>query len=310
MIKVAVIGTGSIGSRHLSILKEMPGVIPVPLPKRGSRTLKEAFEEGASHCIVASDTGLHVEDGLQALEFGMNLLVEKPVSIDVASALPLIAAAKAKSNKVFVGSVLRCSESLNLFREWLPKAGAFHSVHIACQSYLPEWRPQRDYRESYSARRGEGGILLDLIHEIDYAGWIFGWPSSVGARLRNLGRLGIESEEMAELWWETEKKTLVTVSLDYLSRVSERKISAQGEKGLLEWNGLEGSVTFCAPGRKAEAIRCAQTKEEMYREQLAAFVSKGRYPLATLADGLKALSICDTARISSEEGREIFLDAR
>ncbi len=39
----------------------------------------------------------------------------------------------------------------------------------AAQSWLPDWRPDRDYRESYSARLDEGGVLRDLVHEIDYA---------------------------------------------------------------------------------------------------------------------------------------------
>lgn len=309
MIKVAVVGTGSIGSRHLALLKELPGVEAMALPKRGDRTLQDTFREGATHCIVATDTRCHVQDSLQALELGMNLLVEKPVSYDVASALPLTRAAQKRSKGIFVGCVFRCCESLNLFRERLGETGALHSVQVTCQSYLPDWRPNRDYRQSYSARRNEGGVLLDLIHEIDYAAWIFGWPNSLQARLKNWHRLGIESEEMAGLWWETENGTQVSVCLDYVSRVPTRKIVAQGENGMLEWDGLRGVVTFSVPGKKPEEMKSTQTKDQMYREQLLSFisqgtVSQGRYPLATLMEGLKALAICDAARLASESKKE------
>ena len=58
------------------------------------------------------------------------------------------------------------------------------AVRVECQSWLPYWRPERDYRESYSARADEGGVLRDLVHELDYAIWAFGGP--VGRRPRSV----------------------------------------------------------------------------------------------------------------------------
>ena len=50
------------------------------------------------------------------------------------------------------------------------------SAHVSCQSWLPDWRPGRDYRESYSARADEGGALRDLVPELDYATALLGRP--------------------------------------------------------------------------------------------------------------------------------------
>ena len=47
-------------------------------------------------------------------------------------------------------------------------------------SYLPDWRPSVDYRDTYSARRSlGGGVLRDAIHELDLLVWILGWPIDV-----------------------------------------------------------------------------------------------------------------------------------
>lgn len=194
-VGVAVLGTGSIGMTHLKVLAQIPEVRAVAIPTRPGRVkdleetgffavkdLDEALRIPVARCIVATDTGRHVEDGLSAIERGLDVLVEKPISTDARQARRLCLARAKFARQVFVGCVLRFSESLNTFRKLLNRVGKLHSVRIECQSYLPEWRPARPYKNSYSSRAGEGGVLLDLIHEIDYAGWIFGWPKAVQAR--------------------------------------------------------------------------------------------------------------------------------
>ncbi len=171
----------------LSFYVQAAGCMAVP-------SLDDAIRLGARFCIIATDTGRHALDGIEAAEWGLHLLVEKPLATDATEARRLCARAAA-SRKIFVGCVMRFSKSLNTFREMLNSIGRVNPVRIECQSYLPDWRPARDYRESYSARPDEGGVLRDLIYEIDYAGWLFGWPCALQAKVKNLGRLGINADE-------------------------------------------------------------------------------------------------------------------
>ena len=75
------------------------------------------------------------------------------------------------------------------------------SAHVWSQSWLPDWRPDRDYRESYSARLDEGGVLRDLVHELDYATVLFGRPVLLGASFDRTGPLDIDAEQAATLLW-------------------------------------------------------------------------------------------------------------
>jgi predicted dehydrogenase len=297
--------------RHLEALRALP-VKSIAIPKRRARLdelkaagycvaedLRHATDMGAQLCVVASDTSKHAEDATAAIESGLDLLVEKPLASGSAEAQLLNRRAIENDRKLFVGCVLRFSESLNIFRARLAAVGALHSVRIECQSYLPEWRPGRSYQDSYSARAAEGGVLRDLIHEIDYAGWIFGWPSRIQARVGNLGRLAIEGEEIAELNWQTAQGCIVSLNIDYLTRTPRRSIRALGEFGSIVWDGIAGNVVVEKPGLLPEVSPSTQKREQMTADQDSAFINAGDTSdmrLATGLDGVRALAVCDAAR--------------
>ena len=312
-VQIAVLGTGSIGSRHLDVLNEAEGFRTIAIPlrpgranelaERGQETaanLAEAAEMGANTCVIATETGRHLADGIQALDSGFDLLVEKPLTTTAADSSKLIQHAKNVGKEIYVGCVTRFSESLGAFREYLPQVGQLHSVRIECQSYLPEWRPQRSYLESYAARTDEGGVLLDLIHEVDYAGWIYGWPNTVQGRVRNLGRLGIAADEAAELSWESSEGCLVSINLDYLSRQPRRIMRAYGSLGTVEWDGFGGTVTLEVEGVEPKITESQQSRNDTFLAQVRAFVAalQGSHDsrLATAEEGARGLTVCDTAR--------------
>lgn len=321
-IPVVVVGTGSIGIRHLKVLNGAVNTRAWAIPLRPERMadlvqdgyttvpdLITAATQGARHAIVATDTRRHLVDAESALALNMAVLVEKPVAPDAQAAYVLSRRATHAGLPLFVGCVLRFSETINKFRVQLPRIGRIHAVRIECQSYLPDWRPGRPYRETYSARAGEGGVLRDLIHEIDYAAWIFGWPTAVEGHVRNLGRLDIEADESVELLWTTGAGAVVSIGLDYLSRPIRRRMRASGEHGTLEWDGVAGRVTLALAGEPELVFQSGQTMDEMLRAQDLAFVEAGNggsadARLATGLDGARTLAICEAARRSSDTRRE------
>jgi predicted dehydrogenase len=320
-VSIAVVGAGSIGMQHLEALRQLDGVQPVAVPCRRERfreleeagyvtatDVKEAVQKwGAALCIVASDTGRHLEDSLSALHSGLDTLVEKPMGVDAQEARQLCREAERVRRKVFVGCVLRFSESLNMFRVLLDRIGDVHAVRIECQSYLPDWRPAHRYKDAYSARAEEGGVLRDLVHEIDYAGWLFGWPAALQAQVRNLGRLGIAADEAADLIWEAAGGCVVTVRLDYLSRPSRRQMRAYGSSGTLEWDGMTNTVVLALADQQVETMVSRQTRKDMLVAQARGLISaargSGTGQLATSFDGGRALAICDAARRATESKR-------
>jgi len=316
---VSVLGTGSIGSRHLRVLRDLIGAEVSAIPIRPTRRLElqaggfqvcssldEAVAGGTRAIVVASDTSRHLADLHLALKLGCSVLVEKPLAASASYLSEFASAIAPGSGPVYVACDLRFDPSLLQFRQRLPEIGAIHAVRIECQSYLPDWRPNRDYRESYSARAGEGGVLLDLIHEIDYAVWLFGAPKCVFAQLQNSGHLGIESEEAADLYWETADAAVVSIRLDYLTRTTHRAMCAYGEFGEIHWDGVAQTVSLRANDHPPKVERFPQDRDSTLRDQDSAFLRAacGGDPgtLTTFEEGAIAVSICDAARRSSSSG--------
>ena len=318
--QIVVCGTGSIGLRHLRVLHDRLSTDPIALPTRTARVPElqaegfraaESWESAASNspefAIIATDTSRHLADASQALTLGANVLVEKPLAPSVKGLRDFAALAARCDRRVFVACALRFDSSLLLFRKHLTEIGRIRSVRIECQSFLPEWRPGTDYRNAYSARADEGGVLRDLIHEIDYAIWIFGAPPALFARLGNTGVLGIESDEFADILWEAPSGASVSIRLDYLTRIPRRKMRACGDLGDLEWDYFEKRVVLARAGEPKQVWTAAQERDEMMRDQAAAFLGFGETGdssfLASLEEGAIAVAVCDTARKSSQSGR-------
>jgi predicted dehydrogenase len=315
--KVAVIGIGSIGLRHCHVLSQVAGATPIAVSRRPARIreleeagfiavpdVDDAVRLGAEVGIIATDTGRHVEDGVRALERGLHILVEKPLSTDADRARLLCARAEVANRKLFVACLLRFSASLNRFRELLTDIDDVHYVRIECQSYLPDWRSTRHYAETYSARSDEGGVLRDLVHDVDYAAWLFGWPVALQARVANLGRLGITADETADLMWQAAGGPLVSVRLDYLSKPARRTMTAYGRRGTLQWNAVLNTIALHRDGEAVKEMAFSQTTDDMLRSQSEAFMAAVHgaegAALATGRDGVRALAVCDAARRASE----------
>lgn len=311
---VLVRGTGSAGLRHLRAITGRLGVRALAMPVRSTRAV-DLERLGFDTCsasrdvavrdrvcsIVATDTGRHVADALELLMEG-DVLVEKPVAASADDLHPLIQAASRSRHRVFVGYCLRFSAGLQAVRRHLAAIGAPHVVRIESQSYLPVWRPQRDYRSSYSARRLDGGVLRDLSHELDYAIWLFGRPRQLAASIENRGVLGIEGDEAADLVWRVEDGPTVSIRLDYITPVPRRRMTVDGALGRLEWDATGGTVTLETSAGREQLLAPLDLDAAVAAQDAAFILGRGIESLATLEEGGFVVHAIDAAYVSSARG--------
>jgi len=226
-LKVLLIGYGSIGKRHYKVLSQMSQVQSIDLVTKQSIQGKVCYKNLESvedmnqydYFVIASETNKHFEQ-LKFLDKSVKsklIFCEKPLfeskkDIEI------------KNNKVLIGYVLRFHPLLVQLKESLGDEKII-SVNAQCGQYLPSWRPNRDYKESYSAKKEEGGgVLLDLSHEIDYVQWLCGQIDEIKSYQVKISDLKINSDDLTLLIGKTKKDIFVNISLDYISKMTHRRL--------------------------------------------------------------------------------------
>jgi predicted dehydrogenase len=182
------------------------------------------------------------------------------------------------------------------------KIGAVLSARIQCGSYLPRWRPQSDYRQSYSASIEWGGAILDCIHEVDLALWYFGPASLLAAVRLPAHSLGLETDGLAEILLRHEAGVLSSVHLNFVQRDYRRGCQIIGSTGTIYWDFSEHAVKiFGEDGNLSETISepPGWDANQMYLDEMKHFLQavETRQPtMNPVAGGIEALNIALAAR--------------
>ncbi|MCT7529607.1 Gfo/Idh/MocA family oxidoreductase [Aliarcobacter cryaerophilus] len=226
-MKVLIIGFGSIGKRHYDVLSQLSEVQNIDLVTKqnieniGCYINLEVVNNinQYDYFVIASETNKHFEQ-LKFLEENVKnklIFCEKPLfqskqDIEI------------KNNRVFIGYVLRFHPLLEKLKEMIKKEKIL-LVNAKCGQYLPSWRPNTDYKNCYSAKKEEGGgVLLDLSHEIDYVQWLCGKINEIKSYQVKISDLEISSDDLTMLLGKTNQDILVNISMDYISKITHRKL--------------------------------------------------------------------------------------
>jgi len=317
--QIAIVGLGSIGRRHLRLLKEVRPSMQVVLVRSGLgkkwpeeeladvvvHTLSEAITIGVDAAIIASPVVSHISDAMKLVEHEIPILVEKPLSHKLALAEKLYQAWLKKKSLVLIGYCLRYTSAASFFHKKIQESviGNILSITIKCESYLPKWRPDQDYRNTVSARKElGGGVLAELSHEIDYANWFFGPFKSVCSKLINSKTLDIDVEDMADIFFETHNNKSVYIHLDFCSQNSSRFCSVKTDKGELKWDLIKNNVTWSDENSTTNIWKFQEDRDEMYISQLNHFfdcIEADGKPKVTIEDGISVVKLIDSIQTAN-----------
>jgi len=315
---VAVLGCGSIGRRHLQNLAglghtdlvaydpdlDVAKIVSEEIGLRVITSIDEVWERRPGSAIVAAPTNNHIELALAAAKIGSHIFIEKPLSHTLDGVGQLQKQVETNGLVSLVGCNMRFHPGPVQVKEWLDQGiiGQTLSARIQTGSYLPRWRPQQDYRESYSASPEWGGAVLDCIHEVDLALWLMGPGKLAAAVTRPANVLGLETDGLSEIILEHDSGALSSVHLNFVQRNYRRSIEVIGSEGTIEWDFQHGETKrYGADGELAESV--VQPREwelnQMYVDELHHFldcVGRGVPTCNPVEQGAEALKVALQAR--------------
>jgi len=313
---VAVLGLGSIGLRHaanlLALGHDVIGFDPSPdardalvrLRARATATRQEALA-GSAAAIIASPSAQHASDLQAAIEAGLHVFIEKPLAHSLEGIDEVLRNAATKDLVVFAALNQRFNPAVTAARELLSagRIGRPLWARLISSSYLPDWRPQQDYRKGYAADPRTGGVIFDLVHEFDIATYLFGPARAVAAAATRTGRLEIAAEDCADVVLRHDSGLQSNLHLDFATSPAYRQVEVGGDAGLLAVDVRGRSLmVYDESGETTLEQRFDSTAEQEYRAEMTQFLRcvegletpacEGDEALAVLRQVIAARELC------------------
>lgn len=205
-IRLAVVGAGLVGRRHIDAIRHVPGVdlagvvepdpaaAPLDAPTYGSlETLFDAVS--VDGVILSTPTPLHVSGGLTCIERRCPVLIEKPLAASVEDARALTQAAQQANVPVLVGHHRRHNPLVQKAAALIAEGaiGEVRAAQVTCWFYKPD-----DYFDiaPWRKRGGAGPISVNLVHDVDLMRHFCGEVATVQAQ-KAPTRRGFENEDLA-----------------------------------------------------------------------------------------------------------------
>lgn len=290
-MRVAVLGLGSIGTRHATNLIKLghevtaydPLVREAPhrnLIMRGSRD--EALDDPrVALVVIASPSDCHLDDMRASLKRFKPTFVEKPIATEITAEL----SAMAEGPLLFVGYNLRFHAAVIQAEEWIAQG----------QIGTPLWGTFCVGQYTNKTTYLRDSVVLNWSHEIDLALHLLGPAKVITAAVRE--RRGIE--DWADIILEHDNGARSIVHLDYVLEPEVRATMIVGDKGAIVIDLVRRMAALKPKGADQLVRRFEDSWDHNYVSEMRAFIDrcKGKKTRgATGADGLAALRICCEAR--------------
>ena len=193
-LSIAVIGTGLIGRKHIGLIAENPkfklsatvnpsgpspditGLAGVPHYLSCEELLRSQQVEAA---IVASPNETHADISIALLRAGVPILVEKPITGDIAQGKKIIEAGIKYQVPILMGHHRRYNPIVSEMRDIVQSRNL--GPLVAFSGVWSVFKPTPYYDAAWRTGPTGGPILINLIHEIDYLHAMLGRIVEIGA---------------------------------------------------------------------------------------------------------------------------------
>lgn len=283
-MKICFIGIGSIAQRHIrnlhEILAETRTAVQIDAVRRNAsldgldvkplihRVYTDTDQLGQYDVIfITNPTEMHLDTLRSVRGKAKAYFIEKPVTSfrNIADAQDDL---WDSDGIYYVACPLRYKKVVQYIKDFAAE-NRIIGVRAISSSYLPEWRPGQDYRNTYSAQKAlGGGVSIDLIHEWDYLRHIFGMPQRVSYFGGKKSDLEMDAEDTAIYLAEYADK-YVELHLDYFGRETIRECMLFTDKETVVADLVKNEVRFLKQNR---TIVFEESRDDFQKAELRHFL--------------------------------------
>ena len=315
MIKVAVIGVGSMGKNHARVYSELADaqlVAVVDADEKIARYIAYQYntraycdyrvmleQERPQAVSVVVPTALHEEVATAVLEAGAHVLVEKPIAATLEEGRNLIDKARATGKQLMVGHIVRFNPAVRALKQKLEAGELGRIFQITCRRVGP-----------FPPRIRDVGVVVDLApHDMDLMRYLTGLdPVRIYAETEQ--RIHTDHEDLLVGLLRFPDSVTGTLEINWLTPTKVREVLVLGERGLFRVDDLTQDLYFYENAHLAgrvwpayqtlkgvsegSMIRFSLERYEPLKAELQAFlraVQEGSAVPVSGADGLAALRL-------------------
>jgi UDP-N-acetyl-2-amino-2-deoxyglucuronate dehydrogenase len=271
--------------------------------------------------VVASDSESHYNLALMCIRENKNLIIEKPVSLDLCQIDNLILESKYRNLKVAVSHQNRFNASVKRLHESIheEKLGKlYYGVATIRWNRNQAYYDQAEWRGKW---RSDGGALMNQsIHNIDLLLWMMGSPVvEVFGYIDNKNHPSIEVEDtgVALLKFANGSYGIIESSMNTYPENFEETLSIFGEKGsvvlggksvnkIVHWNVKDDPIEDLEKFNEEVDSVYGNGHIALYKDFIEA-IEQDREPAITLQDGRNAVEVILAIYLSSFEKRPVQL---
>lgn len=273
---------------------------------------------------ICTESGKHGQIALDCIEFGANLIIEKPIALSLEEADLIIEKASEKNIKVSACHQNRFNKSVQKIREAVEANRFGRLLHGTAHI---RWNRGKEYYSQASWRgtwEQDGGALMNqCIHNIDLLRWMMGDEiTEVVGITDNLVHGFIDTEDlgMALVKFANGSYGIIEGTTNVFPKNLEETLYIFGEKGTVKAGGK--SVNLIEEWHFADKLDKPEEIKQKYHENPPNVYGYGhnplyadvidaiindRQPYITAVDGRNALELVLAIYKSSAEGKSVKL---
>ncbi len=254
-LRVGIVGAGAISQRHYEGY-QLAGATVVGFAEPGEATrlrrerewqatgystFEELLEQERPHAIsICTPNAYHAPAALAALNRGIHVLCEKPLSLDLTDCDEMIRAAQASGSVLQTGHHLRSSPLVETAKRLIDE-GRIGRVTFMRLRQAHDWAGAAEVRGAFGSRSASGGgTLLDNgCHMMDLARHLGGDVLNLYARMNTL-KFDIEVEDTSVATLEFESGAMASVENAWTATGWEESFAVYGTEGSLECSNRLG----------------------------------------------------------------------